>query len=451
MGALYSRLVVHRAGIFIFCTAMLFVTAGTTLPVAARPSLAVKKAVVRAENRNPLGQTLVLPYAFSAESTGTAVGIGGMRTGFHQEQMMVGGTVFGGDDSYGVFGGFWDYRLPFSRRTFVSASVMWGYYPQHRAYTAGKKLFLPPSIKRPGSHESSEDVFIEASGSSNWADIKLEYALPIGAATDEGMIDYRLVNGLLVSEPSGGEHWNPLDSGATVVGVRQYNRYQSYERDEGFVDGELHAFEFGLLYDNTDFPTNPSKGSSQYFAYHRDPGWGGNDSDWSFVEFEASKYFSLGQSDQARQRIIALNAWTAYSDSWEIETNEIGWERVADGPPFLEGASLGGFYRMRGFRDARFHDKAAVYGTAEYRYTLNYNPIRNVSWLKFLNLDWFQLVGFVEVGRVAPEYRFSELFDDMKSDAGFSLRALAGGVVVRADLAFSEEGSNFWVMVNHPF
>ena len=450
MDVCFGRLAAQCVAFFPLAAVLVTVIGGAS-SVEARPSLAVKKAVVRAENRNPRGQTLVLPYAFSAESTGTAVGVGGMRNGFYQDQLTVGGTVFGGGETYGVFGGFWDYRLPFNRRTFISASGMVGYYPRHRAYTAPRAIFLPPSVVRPGPHDSSEDVFIESSGSSNWLDIKVEYALPLGSAADRGMIDYRLVNGLLVSEPSGGEQWNPLASGATVIGVRQYNRYQSYERDEGEVDGELHAFEFGILYDNTDFPTNPSRGSSQYFAYHRDPGWGRDDGDWSFVEFETSKYFSLGESDWARQRIIALNAWTAYSDSWDIETNELGGERVVDAPPFLEGATLGGFYRMRGFRDARFHDKAAVYGTAEYRYTLDYNPIRDVAWLKFLNLDWFQLVGFVEVGRVAPEYRFKELFDDMKVDGGFSLRALAGGVVVRADLAFSEEGSNFWVMVNHPF
>ncbi len=236
-----------------------------------------------------------------------------------------------------------------------------------------------------------------------------------------------------------------------MIGLRQYNRYQSYETNRETFDGKVRALEIGILHDNTDFPINPSRGSSQYLAYHRDPGWGDEDLDWSFLEFEASKYFSLGASQWARQRIIALNAWTAYSPSWELETNEEGGQRVVDGAPFLEGARLGGFYRMRGFRDARFHDKAAVYGTAEYRYTLDYNPIRNVSWLKFLSLDWFQLVGYVEVGRVAPEYHLDELFDDMKSNVGFSLRALTGGVVVRADIAVSEEGSNFWVMVNHPF
>ncbi|MEP5568964.1 MAG: BamA/TamA family outer membrane protein [Halioglobus sp.] len=412
----------------------------------------VKASVERAENANPRGQTLVLPYAFDAESTGLVLGLGGMRKGFYQDQMTVGGAAFAGEDSHGLFGGVWDYRLPFSRRTFVSASGMYGYYPQHRAYALPRSLFVPPGFERPGSNDSGEDAYLESSGYSNWLDIKVEYSLPIGATADSNRVHYKLNNGLLVSEPSGGDTWNPMESGSTVVGVKQYNRYQSYEReDNADLDGDINAFEFGLLYDNTDFSINPSRGSSQYFAVHHDPGWGDDDEEWTFLELEASKYFSLGASDWARQRIIALNAWTGYSPSWDIEKNEQGGSRVTEAPPFMEGASLGGYYRMRGFRDSRFHDKASIYGAAEYRYTLDYNPIRNVNWLRFLHLDWWQLVAFAEVGRVAPEYKVDTLFEDMKTDVGVGLRALTAGVVVRADFAYSEEGGNLWFMVSHPF
>jgi hypothetical protein len=71
--------------------------------------------------------------------------------------------------------------------------------------------------------------------------------------------------------------------------------------------------------------------------------------------------------------------------------------------------------------------------------------------LKFLNLDWFQLVGFVELGEVADEYSVKALTSDMKFDGGISLRAFAGGIVVRTDLGVSNEGANLWVMVNQPF
>lgn len=433
----------------LYCLALAVLIA--TMPAQAKPTAQVKTAIERAENTNTAGQTLILPFAFSAESTGFVAGVGGMRRGFYQDQMTIAGAAYGGQDSYGGFVGVWDYRPPFSQRTFLSVTGMIGYYPRHRAYSAPLDSTIPPSAIRPGSNASSEDAFIEAAGDSNWWDIKLEYVLPLGSARDNAVLTQQLENGLLASNSNRKGGWNPAQSGTTVFALRQYNRYQSYKGERGEVDGALHAFEFGLLYDNTDFNANPSEGSSQYIAVHHDPAWLESKEKWTFVEMEASKYFSLGASRWARQRIIALNAWTAYSPSWKLNYDETGASQVSNRPPFMEGASLGGFYRMRGYRDSRFSDKAAIYATAEYRYTVDYNPIRNIRWLQFLHLDWFQVVAFAEGGRVAPAYNAPNLFRDWKGDWGVGLRALTAGIVVRMDVATSPEGTNLWVMVGHPF
>ncbi len=420
-------------------------------PALGKPSANVKTSVNRLETSEGLGEYLILPFAFNAESTGPVLGIGGMRKGFYQEQMLIGGAAYAGEESYGAVAGVWDYRFPKSERTFISAVGMLGYFPRHRAYATPRELFIPPDVIRPGSNGSDPDVFIASRGDSNWWEIKLEYVLPIGAGSKRGMQRYDLERGLLVSEGSGGEHWNPLEAGVTVAVVRQYNRYQSYYQGGEAYDGKVHPFEFGLLHNNTDFPINPSRGSSQYVALHYDGSWLDSNEEWTFLEAEASKYFSLGESLWASQRVVALNAWTAYSPSWDLEYDADGGRRVVTGPPFMEGATLGGLNRMRGFRDSRFHDKASIYATAEYRYTLRANPLRSVEALRFLNLDWFQLVAFVEGGRVAPEYQFDELFDDWKSDVGVGLRAMMAGTVIRFDAAHSEEGTNIWLMFGHPF
>ena len=112
---------------------------------------------------------------------------------------------------------------------------------------------------------------------------------------------------------------------------------------------------------------------------------------------------------------------------------------------------MGGFYRMRGYPIDRFNDRSVIYTTAEYRYTLKWNPVAKVSWLRFLQCDWLQLVGFVEGGRVANDYKLSELFSDWKVDGGFGLRAMVAGGVVRFDLAFSDETTSVWAMFGHPF
>ena len=104
---------------------------------------------------------------------------------------------------------------------------------------------------------------------------------------------------------------------------------------------------------------------------------------------------------------------------------------------------------MRAYPSRRFHDRSVIYTTAEYRYTPEWNPIGTISWLRWMKMDWWQFVGFVEGGRVGNEY--SDLFTDWKADAGLGLRALMAGGVVRLDWAFSDEGNSMWVMFGHPF
>ena len=420
-----------------------------TLPVFAKPAAKVKIKIERAEN-NKIQNSLIFPYAFSTDDLGFVLGVGGMITGLHQEQMSVGGTVYGGDETKGLGIGVWDYRILNSERLYLSAVGMAGHFPLMRAYSPLPDEFTPANQARPGSNDSSFDDFIEASGNSNWFDVRLEYVLPWGAAKKNGMTTYKLQNGLL-QEPINIGNWNPFENGTSVLVARQFNRYQRYQNEGGDLSGTVRALELGYLYDHTDFPTNPSKGSSQYFSFTYNPQWLDSNTDWTFLEFEGSKYFSFGETSFAKQNILALNMWLGYSPSWDVKYDEQGNSQVANNAPFLEGATLGGMNRMRGFRQNRFHDKAVIYATAEYRMTLDYNPIKDVRWLKFLNLDWFQAVLYVEGGRVSPTLNKDVLFTDWKADAGVSLRMLTAGIVVRLDVTASNEGTSTWVMVGHPF
>jgi len=414
-----------------------------------KPSASMKFSTLREENPKTGQETLILPYGFPSDTLGTTFGVGGMAKGYYQDQLLFAGTAFGSVDSaYGAILGMWDLALPSTDRFYFSAIGSLGEYPRQRAYAS-----LPRQVQdnRAGTNDSDENDFIEDDGTDNWWEMKLEYVLPIGGMRDSGMATYKLKNGMLVSGASGGEDWNPLKSGATVVVVRQFNRYQEYETDQGDLEGTIHPVEFGLLYNNTDFSSNPSTGSSQYFSVIRDFAWLDSEETWTFLQFEASKYFSFGSSDSARQRVVALNFWTGDAISWESTVDKDGNEIISHSPPFLEGAKLGGLYRMRAYPMNRFNDRSVIYTTAEYRYTPHWNPIGEVSWLRWLKMDWMQLVGFAEGGRVASEYDVSELFSDWKADVGVGFRAMMAGGVVRFDYAVSEEGSSGWVMFGHPF
>lgn len=106
---------------------------------------------------------------------------------------------------------------------------------------------------------------------------------------------------------------------------------------------------------------------------------------------------------------------------------------------------------MRGYPSNRFNDKAVIYTSAEYRHTLRWNPLKNVSWLQFLQTDWFQIVASAEGGQVAPEYSASALFDDWKLCGGIGIRTMMSGGIFRFDISASDEVVNGWVMVGHPF
>lgn len=415
----------------------------------AKPGASVKFSTLRAENKDKVKETLILPYGFPSESMGTTFGAGSLAKGYGQDQLLVAGAVWASfDEAVGGVAGIWDYRLPYTERFFFSALGSLGRYPRQRAYTT---VIRTPDENRAGGNNSDSDDRIQEEGDDNWFECKLEYVLPMGSMNNRGMATYRLKNGLLVSGATGGDKWNPLDSGITVLVLRQFNRYQSYQTELGNLEGTIHPIEIGLLYNNTDFPSNPSRGSSQYVSFIQDFGWGESVDTWSFLSFEASKYFDLGKTRYSRQQVLALNFWTGDSPTWEVTSLENGVELVEDDPPYLEGAKLGGFYRMRAYPTNRFNGRSVIYTTGEYRFIPDFNPIANISWLQFLKLDWFQLVGFIEGGRVANEYDLEELLSDWKYDAGVGIRAMVAGGVVRFDYGVSEEGSTAWVMFGHPF
>lgn len=77
--------------------------------------------------------------------------------------------------------------------------------------------------------------------------------------------------------------------------------------------------------------------------------------------------------------------------------------------------------------------------------------LREVPLLEYFEIDWLQLVGFVEAGRVAPKYDRDLFTSDLKFDAGIDLRLMAFRNVFRVGYAVSDEGGAVWAMFNQTF
>jgi hypothetical protein len=395
-------------------------------------------------------QTLSLPYAFYNENFGFAGGWVYGVSGWPQKQMtMLISAVLGTNDTFVFYFLEKDMQLLPFERLFLDSFGMVGTFGTIESYTDGNSAF---PFERAGSNKSDKDNFIEADGDDSFFEIKFKYLLPIGHGRDKIINTYIVDKGILVSGASGGTSWNPYMSGRTYLEVKPFYRRQNIddEFDKNF-DKTTNGLEFSAFHDNTDFSKNPSTGSALRLRVVRDWQWADSSAPWTIWDAEYSKYFSLGPSDKFRQRVIALNFWTADTPTWDSSHSERG-QTVFHRPPPFKGATLGGLFRMRAFPATRFNDQAAIYYSAEYRMIPKWNPIAKIAWLqKHLQMAWWQLVPFVEVGRVAEKWTVNELHSDMKWDVGLGLRAMVKGLVVRLDMAVSKEDFGVQMMVSQPF
>jgi hypothetical protein len=390
---------------------------------------------------------LNLPFAFYNEDFGFAAAYAYAVIGYPQKQSALISTAMVGHKGSGM--GFLmgrDLQMPFWDRLFLDAIVQAGYFQDLDLYVNGNRDFPD---ERAGSNDSDEDNFVESDGTwDTFFRLRFKYLLPFGHGRDTIIATQVVDQGMLVEGATGGETWNPFESGLTYLEMQPFYRLQQVDSDDVREDVKTNGLEASLFYDNRDFRFNPSEGSAIRLKLTRDFGWFDSSDSWTVVDTEIDKYFSLGESDWFRQRVFAFNFWTAYSPTWDEQENG----DVENGPPSYAGATLGGLWRLRGYPSQRFSDKAAIYYAAEYRMIPRWNPFENWDRIQeFVGVQWLQFVPFVEVGRVAPDWGVSRLHEDMKWCAGLGLRLWAKGLVVRIDTAVSEEQVGVQMMVAQPF
>jgi len=392
---------------------------------------------------------LVLPYAFWTENNGWFLGLVGGIGNLNNTTTSIGGTAaYSTNDAKYFFLMAQKVRVPPVKRLFFDVIVYDGLYNDLRAYINGNPDF---SGQESGSNRSNENNFIEGSGWDSLAEITFKYVLPIGNGRSGPIHTYILDRGLLSSNPSGGESWNPLESGRTFLELKPFYRVQEFDEDSGEFIYKTNGLKLAAIYDNRDFPTNPEKGSLLKLRLWSDFGWFDSDDSWTVVGADFSKYISLGDSPWFRQRVLAFHAWTADTPSWEKAYTPQGLE-VKHRPPYFEGATLGGFERLKAYPFYRYNERAAVHYSAEYRVIPTGEPFGANTWLlKRYKLDWWQFVAFIEAGRVADVWSLEELHKDMKWDAGLGLRAMLSKTVFRLDMAYNPDAFSTWVMVGQNF
>jgi outer membrane protein assembly factor BamA len=411
------------------------------LALAHSPSASAQYIIQEESNDGAVTSgLLIVPYIFSSETLGIGVGAGGSYIPQRNPHSLLYGAGYATDNGSAalLLGGF-SHRVPGTDRLFINPYAMLAHFTRLRVYANGNPDY---PLERAGSHNSSSSNFIEEDAQEIRLSGEMRYILPLGHRRDTAVHTYITQDGLLTENPSGGTSWNPLKSGQSSILFTPTYRRQ-------FTDTkELEALyvEFGVEHDNRDFKPNPHRGHLAKLSFAYDPNWLGQTREWSFLEGELSGYFPLPNTSWSRQHTLALSGWTAFSPTYDpAAPNNSGM------PPYYAGPVLGGLYRLRGYPANRFHDKAAVHYSAEYRLLPEWQPLSKIAFLDPLKIRWVQVVGIVEVGRVAPSWDLGTLHTDMKSDYGVGLRSMFNTGVGRIDLMFSEEGVTFVAMFNHPF
>ena len=111
--------------------------------------------------------------------------------------------------------------------------------------------------------------------------------------------------------------------------------------------------------------------------------------------------------------------------------------------------SLGGTSRLRGYPANRFFDSYTGFRALEWRWYVSETNFPYNFLISKGTYTGLQFALFYEEGSVAPEE--SKLWEKYKTSHGFGLRFLMSTVVIRADIGFSDEGSQNTVFIGYPF
>ncbi|MCH8883139.1 MAG: hypothetical protein IIA41_06530 [SAR324 cluster bacterium] len=109
----------------------------------------------------------------------------------------------------------------------------------------------------------------------------------------------------------------------------------------------------------------------------------------------------------------------------------------------------GGSLPLRGYPANRWRDRFGVFHALEFRYT-DPSQIRLDFFLARGILEGIQYALFYEVGQVSPESG-GLLYEDMKVSYGAGIRALFDAIVLRLDVATSDEGPQTHLTIDQPF
>lgn len=394
--------------------------------------------------------TVIIPFAFYLKTFGLAGAVNISNRNFLQEQAT--STLVGIVSTNGTKYIYWDsenIQIPYIPRLFLSPNINIASYGALDLYNGPNPEFPNETA---GNNSSSKNNYYRIKSQKQEIELLFRYLLPIGYGKQHIINKMELKHGIpIIGKSSLNKGWNPFTNGRTFIESSLFYQNQDIDFPFGEINKQYAGYNIGLNCENIDFKDNPSKGVHFYYKYWKSLKISNKTIPWTMHEISISKYFSI-PTTFFRQQVIAMNAWSRNTASWNnfhIENERKIYHR----PSPSAGANLGGRYHFRGFPEARFNYASSILYSFEYRIIPKWNPFKNWNLLKKMNIniDWIQFVAFMERGRVGPKWNFKTLHSNMKHDYGVGFRMLANQMIIRVDAGFSNEEPQIQMFIGQAF
>lgn len=229
----------------------------------------------------------------------------------------------------------------------------------------------------------------------------------------------------------------------------------------------------GLTLDFTDDRLDPRRGLRYEMAgktYSNDDQYS---TDFFIMDYNLSAYIPIRRWDALALNTFFSRAHVTRQATTDYETlrqnSGLGCDQIPPSPEqdqclaterdlieqhiehnrFGTATSLGGTQRMRSYDNGRFYAGNVLFYGLEYRWNLTdeRTPF-NIYVAKGIRTG-IQLAFFAEQGSVADDT--DDLFKNLRTSYGLGFRLILSGVVIRADLAWGDEGRKTVLFINYPW
>jgi hypothetical protein len=209
------------------------------------------------------------------------------------------------------------------------------------------------------------------------------------------------------------------------------------------ISSRNHGASADLALDFTDDVVSPTRGVR--FDYQRSL----TAPTSSFFGTDSGNSGSLLGSSRANltNEQYTFTGYLPVASRWVLVGDTVFFQALGDAGP---GVVSGGSLPLRGYPGNRWSDRYGIFGAFEARYTIPLNRDLEIPGLAHGIIEGLQLAGFYEQGQVSPN-KDNSLFTSMHSDYGAGVRVLLQAIVVRFDVAISDEGPQTALTVNEPF